>query len=383
MIRLADLLSDIATSMGYYYNSSTDTDIDSDTTNKPRQKQMKRLINDAYDSVMQLMPKDFLRKERVIKIPAVYDTGTVSISQGGIVATGSGTTFTRSMQMRQILVSGDYRPYFLRLWGSGTNFNLVIPYAHSTASEANYKIASWAIPLPNDYLAPFGKKAVFNVDRNNLIPLINKQEFRAAYPITYKMGIPYCCCLDGFTSFPRLTDTGDVTKDSATVTFDNYAPVFEDYGRILRIEGDSIEYRIIGKSGQNVTVEPVVQRATDTGIDLDIDPNPQPLLWFNSAPSSELRILLRYIAKPQYLWTDEQRAELSGGYDMAFRKMAAFKVISAYSRDRMQKTEALAELTMALDTLPKYIDTSPIRKEINEDVRGYSRITFPNVGIAT
>lgn len=386
MLRLADLLSDIANSMGYYYNSSSDTDMDSDA-NKPRQKQIKRLINDAYLSVMRLMPKDFLRRERVIKIPAVYEAGTIEIRTADATVTGTDTVFTRNMQMRQILPSGAYRPAFLRLYTSGIVFDLAATYMDTVvAAGTSYKIATWALPLPYDFLAPFGKRSVVDLDNNNPIPLIPRGAFRNAYRQVYGTGKPSQCCIDGVTTFARRGDgdTVSVTKDETTIQFAGCQADGSEVGSIIKLEGDSIPYKILTAAALDATVSPVVQRATDASINYEIDPPPLPLLWFNRAPSVEFHMLLNYFAKPEYLWTDEQTAELAGGYELAFRKMALYNVLSSYSRDKVQKIEALSELTMALKVLPKYIDTTPIMKEINADASDRrSGVTFPNVDLAT
>ena len=274
MLRLVDLLSDIASEHGYYYNSSADTDIDSDTTNKPRQKYLKRLINNAYLEILGFIEQDFLRTERVIKIPAPYETGTVSISQGGDQIVGVGTTFTMFMQMRQILISGEEQVYFLKEYETGTAFRLSRHYQHSAAAGEDFKIATWAIPLPADFLAPLERYSVMDADSNRDITLLTRQQFRSHWLQTYSVGSPSYCCIDGVTDIPRRGngDTATVEQDSATVTPSAYAPDGSEQGGILKIEGDSTPYRITDTSALTLTVSPVVQRTDKADAEYEIDP---------------------------------------------------------------------------------------------------------------
>jgi hypothetical protein len=183
------------------------------------------------------------------------------------------------------------------------------------------------------------------------------------------------------TTFAQITDVGDVTHDSATVTFDNYVPLEWDVGKILRIEGDSVPYTITSKSGAaTVTVSPVVQRADGVAIALDIEPAPLPLMWFDQAPSAQTSVLLSYYAKPAYLWTDDQRTELGDDWDMAFHALANYRIVSAYSNDKLRREEAMSNLKMALDLLPSRVDAAPLIKFANQDVMDYPQSTFPRVG---
>jgi len=384
MLRFVDLLSDIANNLGFYYTSLASMDIDSDTTNYPRLNRIKRLINDAYIHVMLMMPKEFLLKEKIVRIPGVYDTGSVNITQGNVGFDGNGTTWTRYMQGRQIVPAGSTKAYFIGTFTSTTAMSMVQAYVQDTITTENYEIGVWAWALPGDYLSPVDRNAVWNVDDNVAIPMFKPQEFRKAFPSTYQSGTPYACCIEGISPCSMITDVGDVVNGSATVTFDNYAPVHEDVGKTLRLAGDSIPYKIMSRSGATtVTVSPVVQRANGTAIAIDVDPAPLPLLWFDQAPSDDFPILLRYYAKPEYLWTDEQRVALAGEYVQAFKAYANWLVVEAFSADRMQKEEAAMAVQRAFRILPKNVDTAPILKEVNEDVAGWPRITFPNVSLAT
>jgi len=383
MLRLADLLSDIASEHGYYYNDSDDTDIDSDTTNKPRQKYLKRLINNAYQEILGYMPSDFLRTELPILLPAIYSTGTANITQGYVGTDGNGTAWTRYMQMRQMLFSGEKRPYFIKEFSSATALHFAKAYAEATVLTSDYKIGCWAVPLPHNLLAPIGKESVWNADDRVPITLVSRKEFRRMWPTCYSTGKPTFCCIDGMTTFPRRSDTGDVENDSATVVLDNYKPKHEDVGSIVKLAGDSIQYVItdVDVIAGELTVSPVVQRATEEEIAIEIDPAPLPLLWFNHAPTSDLPLILRYIKKPDYLWTDEQRIELYEPFENAMVTYAQYLACQYLSREVMQNQQALGRWQLALSRLPERTDLSIIMKEINRDAKEsyYKRTSLSNM----
>lgn len=369
MIRLADLLSDIASEHGYYYNSSADTNLDSDTTNKPRQKYLKRRINEAYLEILGYIPPDFLRTELPIKVPRTYTTGIVWINSGELALGAAGTRFTRYMQGRQILISGDKRPYFLKTYTSDTQFDIAKAYAEATAAAASYTIGVWALIMPSDFLAPVERDAIVHYDNGVPIQLVDRERFRRLYPTVYSTGTPTICCIDGYSPVSRITDTGDVTNGSTTITFDNYTPRHEDIGRKIRLEGDSIFYTIyeIDSGAGTVEVNPAVQRATADPVDIDIDPAPLPLLWFNYASTSDLPIVLRYTKKPEYLWTDEQRAQLPGEFVTPFTNYAKYLATQYLSRDRMKKSEAFNQWQLSMAQLPRKTGLAILLKGRNLD----------------
>lgn len=362
MLRLADLIQSIAFELGYKYISSTDTDMDSDTTNKPRQKLAKQLINTAYLTTIQRLPREMFKQSKIIVLPAQYTTGTVAVTQNSKTATGTGSTWTVLMQMRQMLVSGHDKLYFLRAYSSATSYAFSKPYGGANATGKTYKIGCWAIPLPSDFMAPLSDTDVINLDNGSFIRLIDRGKFKRAYPRINQTATPTLCCIDGVTDFPeRDTGTISATKDNASVTMSvASALTVDDIGKFLWISGDSVKYKITDYNTPTITVSPVVQRATGSTLAYAVSPAPVPLLWFNACSSTALPIEISYAAKPPELWTDDQKVELPMGYEEWFRCYAKWLVISKLGADAQKKQELLADLAAVSRSLPKYLDSVPI-----------------------
>jgi hypothetical protein len=356
------LLSDVATELGYYYNSSSATNIDSDTINKPNQKLMKRLINSAYLTTIRKLPSEWFTVKRVIVLPAHYTTGTVDVVQGSTAVVGTDTSVTATMQMRQMLVSGHERPYFIRSVTDGTHWTLSTPYGGATGNNKTYKIGVWAIPLPNDFLAPLSDRDITNLENSSNIELQDKGTFRRQYPIAYSVSTPTRCCIDGITTFPEM--------DSSTLkTVTNGSPIIEmttgnlltelDIGKFMWIAGDSIKYKIIAYATPNITVSPAVQRADGSTLAYAVSPAPQPLLWFNASTATALPIEFTYRAKPSELWTDDQKVELPADWEEYWRCLSKLLIVQKFG-DALQKQGILLEMQTLCENLPKHTDTRPI-----------------------
>lgn len=83
-----------------------------------------------------------------LKWPAVYDTGTITVTQGSATVTGSGTTFTSAMVGRFIKV--DKWWYEIKAVDSTTELRLVNYYQEASGSGQAYEIAE-LLRLPPEF----------------------------------------------------------------------------------------------------------------------------------------------------------------------------------------------------------------------------------------
>lgn len=106
-------------------------------------------INSRYREILDKFPWSRLVKTSTIQTVAVYETGTVEITEGSASITGTGTTWTAAMTGRRFRVGGRSEFYtFTR--ASNTTGTLDRAYEGDDASAASYKIFQPYYALPSD-----------------------------------------------------------------------------------------------------------------------------------------------------------------------------------------------------------------------------------------
>lgn len=107
--------------------------------------EMMTILNDGYriavSKVMKSNPLFYL-KHGYVDIANSYNTGTVSVSDGGTAVTGSGTSWSTGWTGRRILFQNEGFPYQVSSVGSTTALTLTTAYqgSGSNLSGATYKL---------------------------------------------------------------------------------------------------------------------------------------------------------------------------------------------------------------------------------------------------
>lgn len=83
--------------------------------------------------------------------PAVYNTGTVTVTQNSTTVTGSGTTFTNAMVGRQFRIGLTAPIYTIQQYISATEITLDSPWGGIDASAQTYSIYQCFFPVPEDF----------------------------------------------------------------------------------------------------------------------------------------------------------------------------------------------------------------------------------------
>lgn len=108
------------------------------------------IVNDRYRQVINSHP--FARNEQreyILQTTAIYDTGTVEVTNGSTTVTGTGTTFTSAMTGRRFRVTGDSEWYVFTYVGA-TSGTLDRAYEGTTDTDATYRIFKSVYALPAD-----------------------------------------------------------------------------------------------------------------------------------------------------------------------------------------------------------------------------------------
>lgn len=106
-----------------------------------------RIANRAMLALHSAGDWDFDLQVRRLVIEALYDTGTVSITQDATALTGSGTAWTAAMVGRFFRFGGQYPTYEMTAYSGGTSVS-VDTYRGATLSGEDYQLTHDRIALP-------------------------------------------------------------------------------------------------------------------------------------------------------------------------------------------------------------------------------------------
>lgn len=110
-------------------------------------------INTAYSRALAGWKWSQLRRDSQFLIPATYDTGTVTVTSGSAVVTGSGTAWTSALEGRQFYVNGSAPFYQVESVDSSTQITLSQVYlGTTTGSGLSYDIGVIYQEMPSDFL---------------------------------------------------------------------------------------------------------------------------------------------------------------------------------------------------------------------------------------
>ena len=109
------------------------------------------LVRNAFLRVAERRRWSWLIKFGQFISPAVYNTGTVTVTQGSATVTGSGTAWTSALLYRQFRIGLTAPIYTIQSVDSATQITLDSAYGSTTASGAVYQIYQCFYSTPSDY----------------------------------------------------------------------------------------------------------------------------------------------------------------------------------------------------------------------------------------
>jgi len=95
---------------------------------------------DAFRRISERRTWSYLVKYNQFILPQVYNTGTVSVTQGLTAVTGSGTTFSPSMVGRQFRIGNATPIYTIASYTSATQIDLQFPWGGASVAGSGYQI---------------------------------------------------------------------------------------------------------------------------------------------------------------------------------------------------------------------------------------------------
>lgn len=111
----------------------------------------KSWVNHAFRDIVEQRRWSWLVKRGQFVMPATYNTGTVSVTQGLPTVTGSGTTFTAAMIGRQFRIGDNSPLYTIQQFNSTTSLTLDADWGAADASAQTYEIYAAYVTPPDDF----------------------------------------------------------------------------------------------------------------------------------------------------------------------------------------------------------------------------------------
>lgn len=108
-------------------------------------------IINAFRRIAERRRWSWLVKSGQFITPAVYNTGTVSVTLNSTTVTGVGTTFTAAMVGRQFRVGLNAPIYTIASFTSATSIELDSPWGSDTATGQTYQIYQCFFTPPDDF----------------------------------------------------------------------------------------------------------------------------------------------------------------------------------------------------------------------------------------
>ncbi|MGA9769175.1 MAG: hypothetical protein WBV94_09050 [Blastocatellia bacterium] len=110
---------------------------------------LKNAVNATYREILDKFPWTRLEKSSSIQTVAIYETGTVAVTQGSTAITGTGTVWTTGMTGRRFRIDGREEFYTFTRTGNGTG-TTERTYEGEDDGAASYRIFDNIVTLPSD-----------------------------------------------------------------------------------------------------------------------------------------------------------------------------------------------------------------------------------------
>ena len=249
----------------------------------------KYVVNSIMREIAMRATWPFLLDEKAFVLVTAYTTGTADVTNGSPTVTGTGTTWTQDMMFRKFRLSGSDITYRIVAFTSTTSIRLDRPYAGSTATAQDYEIHKDEYGLERDTMTVIRMR----------IPEANRTLQAAALWKLFELeqgvessSTPELYVDAGRTAIPYY-NTGYVTTTSNSATITGSGTTFStDFaGRLFRVRGDGIAYRIRTRdSATQLTLDSPYRGMANSSIEYEVDPAGVPLVRLWPRPSSAYHV---------------------------------------------------------------------------------------------
>lgn len=210
----------------------------SPTTETNKRAMVLDFINNRYARVTSSRHWDWLYQTLDSQLEAPYETGTVALTEGSQVVTGSGTAFSANLVPNNVFIpSGRQETYVVSTVDSATQFTLEGEYAGDTASGVSYQVVKpiFTLPANCEHVQSIVLDGV-----GELIPIGTQELRRKQASAAVLVGVPRY-----FSEVGRRAADGLRTVEVWPAPGERYA-IQLSYGvQIMKLEDSSDNYPLI------------------------------------------------------------------------------------------------------------------------------------------
>ena len=241
----------------------------------------------------------YIQDKGVIETIAIYETGTVSVTNGSKTVTGSGTTFTSAMAGRKIRIKNENAYYRISAFVSTTEITLENNYQGSTDSALTYKIYKDEFRLNADV----DKYKLLRQSNNGIILFdTHPTNFDSAFPMPSSYSDPIKSIMIG-TKLDTYT-TGTISASGTTITGSSTSwTSVEGLGRMSKIRIGNYVYTVksVDSDTQITTYEGLTTVSAGSSYELTLN---NLLVQLYSIPDTAKLLYYRYFRIPAILAND-------------------------------------------------------------------------------
>lgn len=361
-MRLADYRSELQRRLKDF---SSDTQLAIDLT-----------VNNLYYEIWNQALYWFARRELTFNTIAPYSTGTIIATNLSATISGVGTTFTKAMEGRKLVMTGDNRSYKIKTFVSTTQMTLETIYLDDTKTTT-YNIYKDIYTI-NDRV-----EKVLLV-RQNYTPMrmgeLRKRVVEEAFPFYATSGTPTNYCPIGQTDTPAFnTGTVSVVSGSANITGSS-ACAFDStmIDRVFKVVGDDNEYLISSVASVSaMTLKSAFQGTTVSAANYEVGPAGIEQIQLLPMPDKVMQVKVDAIMRPIKLLAANDVPELPQHWQYILLEGSFLRLVPTHLADslvaQMGKTtydEGMLQLKswhgISEDELPAIVDrvgVTPMNKD--------------------
>lgn len=328
-------------------------------------------FNNAYSFIWSMRNWWFARRTCYFNTVAVYNTGTVSITQYSQTLTGVNTVWTSKMVGRKVVVGLDGQGYAVKSVEGTLSLTLEEPYQGATQTSATYAMYKHVYLLDSRAM-----RVLFAT--NNLsckkVYSYNERKFTLYGENSNSHGSPLCYIPRGQTTEPYYnTGTVTATNGSDTITGSGTAWDSDMIGMVMKMAGDEIEYTVKAVSAVSIQINKVYDGTSVSDCKYEIGPKGTEQVEIWPAPDVAYSFKYRCQLRILKLISDNDVPELPEQWHPAILWMGLAEALPGKARSNVDLEPVNSQAAKWMQNIANYHD-------VNEDENPNFEENDKNIG---
>lgn len=242
-----------------------------------------------------------------------YETGSVEVTKGSRIVTGTGTSWTSDMEGRFLKLTRDNEMYEVLNVSSGTDLVLSLPYIKDSSSGLAYLI--WKKYYYLDPDVPYSRSLNLYQWPHEVNP-IGRRELDALFNQSHTPGFPEAWALSGIDRKLTTYNTGNITVTAGSRTMTGVGTSFMGNvfgGSKVIIGANSYNVESVDSDTQITLIQKIGTSISNSTY--KIETKNRTRVQLSSSPDPVLNIYAHYPRKQYDLVHDEDESEVWEGME--------------------------------------------------------------------